>query len=976
MNHGSGKIGSGPDSESGALLRPLMAALLAGAAVLPAWSQTLISGQASPVPNNASSATPLRNLTWTHERSDLTPDPAARFGKLANGMRYIIYRNATPPGEAAIRLRIDAGDLMESDAQNGLAHFIEHMGFNGTTNIKEGELLKILERQGLAFGPDTNAFTAPDQTVYQLDVPTVTEARLDSALTVLREFAGEMRFDAPSIERERGIIVSEDRSQYPPYRRGFVQRNAFLLKGQLISRRLDIGDLDVIRTAPRELFVDYYRKYYRPERATLVVVGDVDPIKVEAEIQRKFSSWKGEGLGGSDPDLGTVAQRGFEVGSFVMPGALRDVSLTWVKPYEDEPDAKAERIETVREQLALAVLNRRFEQLVATGNAPFPSAGVSNGKFYRSAEQTTARAEPLPGRELEATAVLEREVRRAVEHGVLASELEREISETRTALVAAAAGAGTRRTTALANQIVSTVNQDQALLSPKQSLDLFEQGVSGFTAADAGTILKTLFVGSGPLLYAMSPDPIRGGDQAMAQAFNAARKSAVQPPVAVAAKAWPYRSFGTAGKVAERTEIADLGVTQVRFANGVTLLVKPTAFQKDQVLVNVRVGGGRLALPKDLVTLPVTQGAFISGGVEGLTEQEMRQALVGKTYSAGFAVADDGFTLGGATRPEDFATQLQVLAAYVAKPGWRPEAFARKKAEVQNIYNVVATTPLNTAMTQFPRLVRSGDGRWGFPTVEGLNAARLEPVRDVVNRELASAPIEVVIVGDVTVDQAIAQVAASFGAFPTRRAVSPRGSADRVQFTRGGGGPQRLEHSGRADVAFGMIAWPTDDFHDDPAEARAVQLLRSVLQLRSIDKLREELGATYSPVVLQEASEIFDEFGLIAMGAEVNPSQVNPLLSAIGEVAEELKRQPVTADDLTRVTQPMLETLAKQRAGNDYWASRLGGAAWDPRRLEIIRTQEEALRKVTPADIQRVSRKYLRGDAAYRLIVEPKLKAS
>ncbi|HLL29896.1 MAG TPA: insulinase family protein, partial [Allosphingosinicella sp.] len=481
------------------------------------------------------------------------------------------------------------------------------------------------------------------------------------------------------------------------------------------------------------------------------------------------------------------------------------------------------------------------------------------------------------------------------------------------------------------------------------------------------------FAGSGPLLYATSPEPIRGGDQAMAAAYNAALKSPIEAPVAVAAKAWPYRSFGPAGKVAERTEIADLGVTRVRFANGVSLLVKPTKFRENQVLVGARVAGGRLALAKDLVTLPVTQGAFVGGGVQGLSEEEMKQALVGKVYGAGFGLADNAFSLSGATRPEDLATQLQVLAAYVTRPGWRPEAFARKKAEVQNIYNVVGTTPVNLALTQFPRLIRSGDGRWGFPTPEELAAARLEPVRDALNRELADAPLELVIVGDVTVDQAIARAAATFGALPARRAAATKlPGLDRVRFTKGGGEPQRLQHSGRADVGLGLVAWPTDDYHDNPAEARALQVLRAVVQLRAIDKLREELGATYSPFVLQESSELFDEFGLLAMGAEVNPSQLPALLKAIEEVAEELKRAPVTADELSRAATPLLEALAKERAGNEYWAGRLGGATWDPRRLDIIRSQEQALRAVTPADLQRAARKYLRGEAAYRLVVEPK----
>lgn len=207
----------------------IVAALLGGAALVAA-------------PGIVTAAVQERNLSWTHERSDLKPDPAARFGTLPNGMRYLIYKNATPPGQASVRMHFRAGDLMERDEQNGLAHFIEHMVLNETKNYPEGELLKTLERQGMAFGREVNAFTAPDQTVYVLDVPSVNEAKLDTVLNVLRESAGEATFSAAAIDRERGIIQSEDRSMYPPNRRGSVAGLQFLAKDQLISRRLDIGD--------------------------------------------------------------------------------------------------------------------------------------------------------------------------------------------------------------------------------------------------------------------------------------------------------------------------------------------------------------------------------------------------------------------------------------------------------------------------------------------------------------------------------------------------------------------------------------------------------------------------------------------------------------------------------------------------------------------------------------------------------------
>lgn len=935
-------------------------ALLAGAAVQPiAWA-----------------AVPERNVTWAHERSDLQPDPAARFGKLPNGMRYVVYRNATPPGEAAMRFRFDTGDLMETEEQNGLAHFIEHMAFNGTTNVPEGEMNKMLAREGIAFGADSNAFTAPDQTVYMLNIPGVNDKKLDVAFTFMRELASEIKFDPAAIDRERGIIVSEDRSQYPPARRSFVAESQFLFKDQLIAKRLDIGNLDVIRTAPRERFVDYYNRYYRPERATLVVVGDIDADKVEAEIRRRFSNWTGKGQPGPEPDLGRVAQRGFEVGSFVLPGALQSVGLNWLRPYEDERPVRAERVRRVREQLALAVLNRRFARLIEGGSAPFASASASTSDFQRSAEVTGVDLQPTPGRYADSVKVAEQEVRRLLQHGVLQAELDREIAQRRTALQSAVAGAATRRTPQIADQIFGSVASDDVLLAPAQQLALFEEAVRGFTAAEASRLAREQFTGSGPLLFASSPTPIEGGEPALAAAYQASTQLAVAAPEEVKAKPWPYQAFGPAGRVAKREEIADLGVTRVTFDNGVVLLVKPTDFRKDEILVSARFAGGRMALPKDLVTWPATQGGFIAGGLQALTEEEIKQTLTGKVYGSSFNIGDDAFILAGNTRPEDLATQMQVLAAYATAPGWRAQPYERTKAQLQNIFNIIETTPLNIAITQHAKLVRSGDGRWGLPTRQELAASSVDPVRRVLEPVFRTAPLEVVVVGDVTVDQAIAQTAATFGALPKRAAQAPKlPGAERIAFNRTPA-PVRLTHTGRPDVALGMTAWQTDDFYDDTAEGRAMQVLRAVLQLRTIEKMCEELGSTYSPAVIQDASEKFDEWGMVGMLAEVNPSQTDPLLAAMHEVAADLRKTPITQDELDRAVKPILDTLAKDRAGNEYWAGRLATASWEPKRLEAVRRQEAELRAVTPAAIQRLAQKYLTPERTFTLRVEPAAAAA
>jgi zinc protease len=250
----------------------------------------------------------------------LRADPAVRFGVLPNGMRYQILRNATPPHNASLRLRIDVGSMYERDDQRGLAHFIEHMVLNGTKNVPEGEFVRRLERAGLKFGPDTNATTDFRQTVYMLDLPETDTATVDTALFLLREVAGEATFAPGAIDSERGIVLSEERTRATPQLRTAEDELAYLLKGDVLPTRLPIGLTDIIKTAPRERFAALYDAYYRPERATLIAVGDFDVDAMEAKIRAQFGTWKARGKAGAELPSAAMAPRGPESHVFVEPG--------------------------------------------------------------------------------------------------------------------------------------------------------------------------------------------------------------------------------------------------------------------------------------------------------------------------------------------------------------------------------------------------------------------------------------------------------------------------------------------------------------------------------------------------------------------------------------------------------------------------------------------------------------------------------
>lgn len=934
------------------------AAILAGAA-LPAVAQT---------PPAAPAAAPAAATGWPQATSDVPADPSVRFGSLPNGMRYAIMRNATPPNQAALRLRFDAGSLHERDDQKGLAHFLEHMAFNGSTNIAEGEMTKNLERLGLSFGGDTNAFTSFDQTAYTLNLPNTSEAVVDATLFALREVAGELLFDPEAVDRERGVIVGEERTRDTPALRSTKALLAFLAPGQRLADRLPIGDLDIIRTAPRDRFVDFYQAYYRPERATLIAVGDFDVDMIEAKIREKFSDWSNSHANGADPDMGQMRERQAETHIHLEPGTQSTAQIFWTSPYDKAPDTVATRRKDLVRSLGLAVLNRRFSEIARSANPPFLGGGAGHQSLYGALDAATLVVAFNPGGWKRAIETAEQEQRRLVQHGVGQDELAREITEYRTALTAAVAGAATRQTPGLANSLLSAVNDDEVFSAPAEDLKLFEAAVADITVAEVNAAAVETFAGNGPLAFVTTPVAIEGGEAAITAALEASRQVEVAAPVAAAAVEWPYANFGTPGQPSAPAEIADLGVTTVTFPNGVKLTVKPTKFTDNQILVAVRAGNGLLDLPADRATATwAASSAVVNGGLGKLNKTELDRLTAANVLGVGFGASPDAFRLSGGTRPEDFALQMQMLAAYFTDAGWRPEPFDQLKGSLGAQLDQITATPGGAFARYSQGLLASGDKRFGLPTKEEIDAAQLQDLRDAVTTSLSRGPVEVIIVGDVKVEDAIAQTAATFGALPVRTpAATPSAEQKRLAFPAPTAEPVQLHHTGAATQALGYVAWPTLDSIGDRKPARVVSLLARVLQLRVNDELREKQGVAYSPGASATSSTVFPDYGYTFVQAETPPEALPAFFESVDAVATDLRDTAVTEDELNRARLSAIESLRRSQNTNGYWLSALEGVQDDEAKLAAVRTAISDLEAVTPAEIQTAARTYLQPNRAWR----------
>ena len=911
---------------------------------------------------------------WPQTLSDLPAAPMVRFGVLPNGMRYAIMRNTTPSAEVSIRFRIDAGSLNERDDQRGLAHFLEHMSFRGSTHVAEAEEWKGLQRLGMAAGADVSAFTTETQTFYQFDLPNADDKTVDAGLMRMRETASELLLRQDAMDAERGPILGEERVRDTPDFRAIQFQRAFFYQGQLVTSRVPIGSIDIIQHAPVSLIRDFYHAYYRPERATLIVVGDINPDAVEAKIKAHFADWTAVGPPGPEPQIGEPLKRGEAVKLVVDPNISRAVLVGWVAPYDNTPDTIARARHYLIQNIGLTIINRRYQIAANSANRPFLEASIVSRSMLHSARVTMLGVNIDPQHWRPALVAAETMRRQALQFGVSQAEVDREVAQLLSYYKAYAAGEATRQTPALAQEMLASVDQDDVIRSPTQELALISGIVNGLTAEQVTAGMRGAFAGSGPLLFIASPTPILGGEDAVKSAFAAASSAPLAAPPPEAKLVWPYTDFGKPGKVVERHHIDDLDTTMVRFANNVRLIIKPTTFTKDQVLVAVKVGGGLLELPRERGTARWAgdAGALIQGGLKAMPIDDIQRVLASKIYGTGFNARDDGFVFSGGTRPENLDTQLQLFAAYMTAPGWRPQAFDRIRSDISPILNDLAASPNGVLQRDLSYLLHDNDPRWANPTHLDIAAEHLEDLRAILDKPLAEGAIEITIVGDVPVQRAIDQVAATFGALPPRPAAFvPTAQAIVAHFPPPNTTPLVRYHKGRPDQGIALIAWPGVDIYANMQTPRDLRIAEQILQTRLFDQLRIADGATYQAQTNLDTSQVFPGYGSVYAFAEVPPAKVQLFFDTVDKITADLRTKEVTTDELERARQPRVELFTKGQQNNSYWLNALSGAQDDPRKLEVIRTTIPDLKHVTAADVQAAAQRFFVNEKAWRLVILP-----
>jgi zinc protease len=913
------------------------------------------------------------SIPFPHDQSDLKPEPGVRFGKLPNGLRYAVMANAEPKGRASLRLLVNAGSLQEEEDQRGIAHFLEHMAFNGSLHYPPGTLIEFFQRIGMGFGPDTNASTSFDRTLYLLELSNTQTATLDEGLKVFADYASGLLLQPAELDRERGIILSEKRARDTVNFRTFVADLAFTLPEARFAHRLPIGETEVISNAPRERFQDFYDTWYRPERISVIAVGDFSAEDMERRIEAAMKGLTARAPARPDPDLGRVSTGdGVRVHYYPEPEAsITTVAVRTVTPFSARPDTAAERLSTLPRTVANAIINRRFATLARMENATFVSAQVRTADQYDFFRESELEISAKPELWSEALAAGVQELRRALTHGFQPGELAEVRAAFINALEQAVRTAATRRSPALADDLANDLLRNRVSTDPQADLALFRPALERLTPADCLAALRETWAPAGRLLSVSGNVVIAEGPATIRRAYDASLAKPVVAPPAETTVAWAYTDFGPPGRVTDRTEVQDLGIIQVRFSNGVRLNFKRTDFEASRVLFSARIAGGSMTEPKGqrgLATL--TSATFDAGGLGRHSTSDLQRILAGRTVSVAFRTAPDAFEFTGSASPKDLRLALEWLTAKITDPGYRPESLRLAQKGLEQMYAGFAHTPNGPISTEVASLIAGGDPRFGTPPKDVMFSRTLDEVRAWLTPALRTGPLEIGIVGDFEPDAVIDAVAATLGALPARSERTDDSALRQVAFPSTPFN-RSYEIDSKLQKGLALFYWPTTDGRDAHT-SRRLGLLASVVTDRMRLRLREEMGGTYSPSARSVASDTFPGYGYLTSGIDIDPAAADKIAEAVTALSAELHQQGVTEDELTRAKRPALTSIRESARSNAYWLnSVLARAQERPEVLGWARNREADVASITKAEVDQLARMYLDPSRLSRAVVIP-----
>ena len=870
-------------------------------------------------------------------------------------------------------LAINAGSVLEDADQKGLAHFLEHMLFNGTERFPENELIDFLEALGIQFGPDLNAYTSFDETVYQLQVPTDKPELLPQGLDVLADWASRATLDPTQVDLERNVIVEEWRTSNQTAQGRISDKIVpSLLAGSLYAERLPIGDMDIVRSAPAETLRRFYETWYRPDLMSVIAVGDFDVDAVVAQIQEKFGGLQNPQTAVERPQIDVPVASGDNY-LVVSDPETRYAQLQILNRVDQQPYAVVGDLQSsLVDSLVATMLSNRYAEIAQQAGAPILFGGAGRGSLVRTADLYNVVAIAPEDKIEEGLDTTVTEIERARRHGFTASELERAKSDLLRQYQQRVDQQDTVPNTQFNSAYLENFMNESAIPAIADEFALVQQALPSISLDMVNQQAKVLMPDKDRLVILVAPEKeglALPGEADLKQTVDTATGRDVAAYVDTVVDRPLLAERPEPAAIVAEQPLTDTGATELTLANGVRVILKQTDFDKAQVLISGKSeGGASLVADSDYPAAASATGVAEYSGVGDFTLTELQKLVTGKVVSMSPYIdeLEEGFTGGAA--PADLETALQLLYLYATQPRFDENGLKVYQDLMKTVLTNRSLEP-RSAIEDARALALCGKSiRCNVLPLDAIDQLTLPQVEDAYRQRFADlGDATFVITGNFDPATIKDLVQRYLGNLPTIGGSETwQDAIQEPAITR----VQNDIYKGQGDRSVVQLVYrgPFETSLENEVRLSALELL---LNIRLLEVIREERGGSYSPNALTSFWEHPDAGYRVGINFTTDPKRVTELLPVAYGLVDELRTTPTSDLNLTKVKEQLLRSHEIAVRDNGYWQDVLGRGADEPTRLSDPTAFVDAVNALTVADLQQTAAQLLNGDGVVQIVEYP-----
>lgn len=913
----------------------------------------------------------------TKTANDVIPvDPDVKIGKLSNGLTYYIRKNTEPKNRAVLYLAIKAGSLMETDAQQGLAHFTEHMSFNGTKDFPKNELINYLQKAGVKFGADLNAYTAFDQTVYQLPIPTDSVELFKNGFKILANWAGMVSMEGSEIDAERGVIIEEDR-QRGKNAQSRMQKQLLpvVLHNSRYAERIPIGKIDILQNFKHEEIRNFYKDWYRPNLQAVIAVGDFDPAAVEKMIKDNFSGLKNPAKpkprieytlpDNKEPLVKEVVDKEFPF--HVVMASFRHHTTTTTT----NEDIRRNLVEG----MVSSMMKTRIYELKQSGQAPFLegmfSYGAYQGGIVRNQDAlSVAAVSKTPGELEKAFRGIMAEVERMAKFGFTANELN---------VIKKNLDAGNEKgfrekdktsSDAYVQSYLNNFLTGTAIPSATYSYQLMKKLIQDISLEEVNNAAKQMAKQENVLVIVQAPEKSKNELPTAATLLNVLKTAGegVKPYEDKTINKPLLAKKPTPGKVVKEEQVESIGLTKLTLSNGVTVYLKPTDFKNDQIIFNsFAPGGTSLIDDKDLLARSYT-GNIPSNGIGEFDNTQLGKLLAGNTASVSSYIGNLYQGFSGSTSPQDLETALQLVYARATEPRKDEKIFKKDMEDFKVQLAASGVSPASVYQDTIQSVWSSYSERERKPTEKEVDDISLDQSFEFYKDRFSDASGQTfVFVGNFDVEKIKPLLEMYLGGLPStnrhenyidRNIMPLQGKVERIV-------KKGIEDKAQVQLIF------HGTYENTPENNVQIGALSDILEFKVLERLREKESGVYSPNVGASYSKLPHPYYSLTISFSCATANVDKLINAALDEVEKIKKNGATEEDVEKFKAESRRSLEVSLRQNGFWLNYLVSKFRDHDDPTSVLTTEKRLATVTTGSIKKAADFFLSGKNFFKAVLVP-----